>query len=145
MKSMESTIKDIIEHGIGKVPWCILGTKEKNFQFSCLYSSLKEFKTGNTYSLYEIEPLERFLAKKNKLLDKQVLEKIYKEDKQRTLSYIVNWDQDGKLVLLLQIKNPFTKPEQVKETLEIIAKNRNQICDRFIHDNDKREEHHLDG
>lgn len=134
MKSMEGTIKDIIEHGIGKTPWCLLGTKEKNFQFSCLYSTLKEFKTGDSYSIYEIEPLERFLAKKNKILDEHVLEKIYKNDKQRTLSYIVNWDEDGKLVLLLQIKNPFTKPEQVKETLEIIAKNRNQICNLYINE-----------
>jgi len=128
---MKSTISDILEHGVGKIPWCILGSREKDFQFNCLYSSLRPYQAGNAYSLYDIEPLERLLAKKNKLLDEKVLEEIYREDESKTLSYVVNWEKQVKLVLLLQIKNPFTKPEQVKEAMQIISKNRNNIFELF--------------
>jgi len=147
MKDMKGVVKNIIEHGVGKIPWCILGSKEENSQFTCLYSSLEEYKIGHLYSLYEIQPLERLLAKKNKLLNEKVLKKIYREDNSKILSYIVNWDKSEKLVLLLQINNPFTKPEQVKETLNIIEKNRGHISELFRkQENDyDREEFTLDG
>ncbi len=128
---MEELIKDIVQHGLGKTPMCILGSNHKYFQFECIYSSIDCYKTGGTYSVYEVAPLERFLAKKNKLIHTDILESIYREDESKTMSYIVNWDAQSKIVLLLQMNNPFMKEKQVQETLDIVARNRVQINQLF--------------
>ena len=124
MNKTEELINTIISQNLGAIPWCLLHSDDKYFQFKCLYSKIQTFETNHHYDIYEIPALERFLVKKNQLIEADTLESIYKNDYTRTISYIIKWDKYFKTVLLVQVKNQHIHNEEIKRMIKEINSNK---------------------
>ena len=127
MNKIEDLINTIISQNLGPIPWCLLHSDDEYFQFKCLYSKIQPFKNNHHYDIYEIPALERFLAKKNQLIEANTLDSIYKNDHTRTISYIINWDKSFKTVLLVQVKNQHIQNEEITRMIKEINSNKELI------------------
>ena len=134
MKTMEGIIKEIIEHELGKCPWCLFTSNHSYFQFKCRYSSLDNYVTEEEYSIYQLGSLERFLAKKNQMLSPKGLKEFYEDKDQQVLCYIIDWSTQTKIVLMIRATNTFITNEQIQNTLETIGKNRKRISDVYTNE-----------
>ena len=124
MNSLEDKIHKAIEHGLGKVPWVLLRSRNEFFQFECLFNKydFPLLNENKQYSLYQITALERFLSKKNGILSPKLLTSFYSDKDPFTFCYIIEWEQLQKTILLIEIKNILIKEEDIKKTMEIIKK-----------------------
>ncbi len=127
MNKIEDLINTIISQNLGPTPWCLLLCDDEYFQFKCLYSKIQSFEKNRHYDIYEIPALERFLAKKNQLIETNTLDSIYKNDHTRTISYIINWDKSLKTVLLVQVKNQHILNEEITRMIKEINSNKELI------------------
>jgi len=129
MNKIEDLINTIISQNLGPIPWCLLLSRDEYFQFKCLYSKIQPFEKNHHYDIYEIPALERFLAKKNQLIEADTLDSIYKNDHTRTISYIINWDKCFKTILLVQVNNQHIQNEEITRMIKEINSNKEHIID----------------
>ncbi len=127
MNKTEDLMSTIISQNLGPIPWCLLISKDEYFQFKCLHSKIQRFENNHHYDIYEIPALERFLAKKNQLLEADTLETTYKNDHTRTINYIINWEKCFKTVLLIQVKNQHIENEEITRMINEIKSNKELI------------------
>ncbi len=128
---MDAIAKEIIEHELGKCPWAIFTSTDPYFQFYCKFSNIEGYLTDREYAIYQLTSLERFLAKKNQSLGPLGLKEFYEKEEQQILSYVIDWSTKTKIVILIQVNNPFLNSEQIQQALDTLGKNRKRISEAF--------------
>ncbi|MCR9205912.1 MAG: hypothetical protein NXH75_15115 [Halobacteriovoraceae bacterium] len=81
------------------LPYPIRLSNDDSFEYSCLESTIKAYRKGQVYTVYQIPPIIRIIGKKLNLYTKKLQRIVQEED--QTLPVIISWSENRKEVLLL--------------------------------------------
>ncbi len=96
---------------------CLLKSINEGADFQCVYSSTISYKTGSTYSIYEIPGLIRLIGKKIDLFTKGLQQQLSENSKQ--LPIVLHWEGKDREILLVELELESEVNQEFKDNIEI--------------------------